>query len=173
MVAALSASSWLSAYNAAMRRGTRLAARAAVLRLQETRLAAPQVGPAMQAAVTVGWGAYVAPCTQGKGGKPSDGVAVCTKRHLAAGLLADAARAEKAILPARAAATCVRLHGLGTPLLIVSAYFEPSIGLAGSNDWLLAQIVLFCERAQLPFIIGGDFSCSPAAMEKAHRSCVF
>ena len=49
------------------------------------------------------------------------------------------------VVPARAIATPVRVRGLTSPLLVISVYMTPGIGMQGTNAQALAAIMSFAE----------------------------
>ena len=162
-------SSWGSGLSAALERGTQVASAASVVCLQELRTTWRGRAGAFWAARTAGWDLTLGECVKGPGGRPSAGVGICCKRHLRTGAGVDPTVHNVVIVPGRAICTPVRVRGLTRPLLIITIYLIPNIGMVGANAQAFAQIMGFAESWGAGYVIAGDFNMPVASVRLALR----
>ena len=157
-VVTFNCASWRVGHSAALAKHTEVSDAASVVCLQELRVASTGRPAAHKAARDAGWDLTMATCTKGPGGRPSAGVGVCCKRFLRAGADVDPSVHNALIVPDRATATPVRVRGLTSPVLIISVYMVPGLGMKGANAQALAAIMTFAESWGAAYVVAGDFN---------------
>jgi len=126
--------------------------------LQEVKKDDKQVKDVMDAARANGYRAFMAPCTQGAGGRPSAGVAILARAYL--DISYDLIKMNNIIIPHRALAVPMRVKHLGVCVLY-SVYLKTSCGMNSFNCDIMKAI---CEHSLChgkPIIMGGDWNNPP------------
>ena len=168
-VVTFNCASWRVGLSAALAKYTDVSNTASVVCLQELRVASTGRPAAHKAGRDAGWDLTMATCTKGPGGRPSVGVGVCCKRFLRTGADVDPSVHNALIVPARAIATPVRVRGLTSPVLVISVYMVPGIGMKGASAQALAAIMTFAESWGAAYVVAGDFN---APAEKVRGALV-
>ncbi len=134
-----------------------------VIIAQETWLLIDQAASASDWARRHGWEAVMAPAALGPGGGASGGVAIFARSGMG---LHHPCVGPHILEDARAVAAVVEPPG-HRPILLASLYLRDGKGTCAENKATMARVGE-CVEAQGPgclLICGGDFQCSPAAIE--------
>ena len=130
--------------------------------LQETKVEQGQALAEAEAGIsTCGWKAAIQPCAHAAEGGRSAGVAVAVRGHMGLGKpLAEAVGGRPEVMPRLAihhwSAVCRGGVGLG------ACYLVAGCGVTNSrNQSILQEAANQIRSWQGPWILGGDFNCSP------------
>ncbi len=133
--------------------------RADIVMAQEHHLG-PNDVPAKSAwALRNRWHSVFAPAQPGEGSGWRAGVAIFARPHVG---LCHPRAGSHIVVPHRAVAACVQPPGYRLTTL-VSLYLEDGKGVGGDNLAHLGEVGKFlnCQDDQVPFVLAGDFQCTP------------
>ena len=153
-VATLNGSCWKTAWTAIQM------SRWDIVCVQEHRLHPTELADAATDAARHGWRVHGSPCTTGKAGGASAGVAIVVRASLTAG--PTLLPLPPLHTPARLAAVAVRLKGAF--MVVYAAYFLDGDPLGAYNKRLLAELLEHIDSHKELSIIRGDFNITPDTM---------
>ena len=91
---------------------------------------------------------------------------VAVKRRVRVGAAAAPEQTQVVLAPSRAVVMPIGVKNLDQPLLVVSLYLEPGLGLAKANALALVAVLRYLEGSGCAYVIGGDFNTSPASVRR-------
>ena len=135
-----------------------------VICIQEHKLIGPCVDEANIWLKKQGWTAYWEPAKETMAGGITSGVAVLVRSFIQSWPVAG-----PAVYPARTAACVVCAGGLG-PIIIMSAYCitnkQAKLSMTFDNYMMFLSIGEFIRNAVHPVLLGGDWQCEPACIDR-------
>ncbi len=134
--------------------------KADVVLAQEHHVGPEQLPAKTTWALRNGWHAIFAPAQQGEGSGWRAGVAVLARPHIGLSLPRVGSHV---VIPHRAVAASIQPPG-HRRMTVLSLYLEDGKGTGTENLAHLAQVGNFIKSQgdDVPYIVGGDFQCSPA-----------
>ncbi len=134
-------------------------AKADIVLAQEHHLGPAEIPARSAAALRMGWHSVFAPAQPGEGSGWRAGVAIFARPQMG---LSHPRVGGHVVIPHRAVAACVEPPGY-RPTTLVALYLEDGKGVGRENLDHLGEVGKFVasQGDKVPYVIGGDFQCSP------------